>query len=596
MKAGPGPRGDRGRGARPGGPGHRGPGRPLRRPRLGRHLAGLGGRRGRLRARERWWATTSAASPTPTTSRRRRGPGRPWWPPTSGWPPGSATPTRATTTWWPTCAPSWPTGPARARAAGIPPDRIVLDAGLDLGKTAEQSLTLLRGSPTLAGLGYPLLLSASNKTFLGVLLDLELTDRRDGLAVGRRPRGHARLPGAPGPRRGRHLPGARRAGRAWPEASGEPRWRPDPMPGPAARRPTTRPAYLVRGDDPRSSPRPPGRSSTAWSANATRPWWSRSTAARRLDDLDVGAVIDACTTPALPGRPPGGGGPRRRPAGGGRRRPAGGRPGRPGPPSTVLVLVAGGGTVPSALVKAVGRPARSSTRRWAPAGTGAGGWPSSMHGAPVRLDAGLPRPGWASTWATTWAGCRGCSETLAAAYGDGATIDADQLEPFLGEAGAVPPWDLTDAIDAAPRRPRPGHPPPHAGGRRAGAPRDRGHPAPALRQHAPARRSRGDGGRGGGPPSRDAQRLPGQEGPGAGPAPGRGTDRSRPSPCWPTADLDVKGQSALPAELVLEILVARLSPIAAGPARRPAGADQPGRRSPGPLGSAGCFEPGRSGA
>jgi dihydropteroate synthase len=65
----------------------------------------------------------------------------------------------------------------RARAAGLPPERIVLDAGLDLGKTAAQSLTLLRASPRLAGLGYPLLLSASNKTFLGKVLDLELTER-----------------------------------------------------------------------------------------------------------------------------------------------------------------------------------------------------------------------------------------------------------------------------------------------------------------------------------------------------------------------------------------------------------------------------------
>jgi dihydropteroate synthase len=66
----------------------------------------------------------------------------------------------------------------RARAAGIPAERIVLDAGLDLGKTAAQSLTLLRASATLAGFGYPLLLSASNKTFLGVTLDLALTERR----------------------------------------------------------------------------------------------------------------------------------------------------------------------------------------------------------------------------------------------------------------------------------------------------------------------------------------------------------------------------------------------------------------------------------
>jgi dihydropteroate synthase len=67
----------------------------------------------------------------------------------------------------------------RALAAGIPAERIVLDAGLDLGKTAEQSLSLLRASDTLAALGYPLLLSASNKTFLGVILGLELTERRE---------------------------------------------------------------------------------------------------------------------------------------------------------------------------------------------------------------------------------------------------------------------------------------------------------------------------------------------------------------------------------------------------------------------------------
>jgi dihydropteroate synthase len=67
----------------------------------------------------------------------------------------------------------------RAEAAGIPKERIVLDAGLDLGKTWEQSLELLRASDRLAALGYPLLLSASNKTFLGKLLDLEVGERRE---------------------------------------------------------------------------------------------------------------------------------------------------------------------------------------------------------------------------------------------------------------------------------------------------------------------------------------------------------------------------------------------------------------------------------
>jgi dihydropteroate synthase len=67
----------------------------------------------------------------------------------------------------------------RAMAAGLPAERVVLDAGLDLGKSVAQSLALLRASDVLAGLGYPLLLSASNKTFLGTLLGLEITERRE---------------------------------------------------------------------------------------------------------------------------------------------------------------------------------------------------------------------------------------------------------------------------------------------------------------------------------------------------------------------------------------------------------------------------------
>ena len=67
----------------------------------------------------------------------------------------------------------------RAVEAGIPPERVVVDAGHDLGKTWQQSVALLRASTRLAGLGYPLLLSASNKTFLGRLLDLEIGERRE---------------------------------------------------------------------------------------------------------------------------------------------------------------------------------------------------------------------------------------------------------------------------------------------------------------------------------------------------------------------------------------------------------------------------------
>jgi dihydropteroate synthase len=65
----------------------------------------------------------------------------------------------------------------RAEAAGLTASQIVLDAGLDLGKTPAQSAVLLRESERLASLGYPLLLSASNKRFFGELLGLDIADR-----------------------------------------------------------------------------------------------------------------------------------------------------------------------------------------------------------------------------------------------------------------------------------------------------------------------------------------------------------------------------------------------------------------------------------
>jgi DNA polymerase III subunit delta len=37
--------------------------------------------------------------------------------------------------------------------------------------------------------------------------------------------------------------------------------------------------------------------------------------------------------------------------------------------------------------------------------------------------------------------------TLEAAYGTGARIGPEELAPYLGQPGSVPPWDLTDAID-----------------------------------------------------------------------------------------------------------------------------------------------------
>jgi len=56
----------------------------------------------------------------------------------------------------------------------------MVDAGLDLGKTPQQSLELLRASDRLAELGYPVFLSASNKRFLWTLLDVDRTSAGEG--------------------------------------------------------------------------------------------------------------------------------------------------------------------------------------------------------------------------------------------------------------------------------------------------------------------------------------------------------------------------------------------------------------------------------
>jgi dihydropteroate synthase len=68
----------------------------------------------------------------------------------------------------------------RAVAAGIPRERIMVDAGLDLGKSEPQSLVLLRSSDALTKLGFPVFLSASNKRFLWTLLDVERGSAGDG--------------------------------------------------------------------------------------------------------------------------------------------------------------------------------------------------------------------------------------------------------------------------------------------------------------------------------------------------------------------------------------------------------------------------------
>lgn len=69
---------------------------------------------------------------------------------------------------------------AAAESAGIRRSRIMVDAGLDLRKTPAMSLELLRHTPRLAALGYPVFLAVSNKDVLGWLHGTPVTERQDG--------------------------------------------------------------------------------------------------------------------------------------------------------------------------------------------------------------------------------------------------------------------------------------------------------------------------------------------------------------------------------------------------------------------------------
>lgn len=68
----------------------------------------------------------------------------------------------------------------KALNAGIGPESIIIDAGFDLGKTTAQSMQLLEATNLLANLGYPLLISASNKGFVGEVLGKGINDRATG--------------------------------------------------------------------------------------------------------------------------------------------------------------------------------------------------------------------------------------------------------------------------------------------------------------------------------------------------------------------------------------------------------------------------------
>jgi DNA polymerase III subunit delta len=234
-------------------------------------------------------------------------------------------------------------------------------------------------------------------------------------------------------------------------------------------------------------------------------------------------------------------------------------------PTTKLVLVGGGGQLPRALVDAV-RKVGHVVDTAVPGGRGRSAWLAGrLKEGPVRLDAS------ASALVGAHLGeevgrLAALLDTLAAAYGEGAKVGVEDVTPFLGQAGPVAPWDLTDAIDAGDVPAALGHL--HrmlaAGGR---------HPLvvlATLHTHF-ARMLRLDGA--GIADEREAAAALGLTGSTFPAKKALAATRrlghagvARAISLLADADLALKGAVDWPAELVLEVLVARLARLAPRPA------------------------------
>jgi DNA polymerase-3 subunit delta len=113
--------------------------------------------------------------------------------------------------------------------------------------------------------------------------------------------------------------------------------------------------------------------------------------------------------------------------------------------STALVLVAGGGRPAPKLLAAV--KARGHITGTA-VGRDAKGWiRDRIRSSPLALDAAATQLVEAHLGEDV-SRLGAMLDVLTAAFGEGARLGPGDLGPYLGEAGAAAPWDLTDAIDA----------------------------------------------------------------------------------------------------------------------------------------------------
>ena len=166
-------------------------------------------------------------------------------------------------------------------------------------------------------------------------------------------------------------------------------------------------------------------------------------------------------------------------------------------------------------------------------------------------------------------------DILAVAYGEDGRVSPAELEPFLGEEGGAPPWELTDALDAgdAARAVQAARRLLGAGGR---------HPFQLLatlhKHYASMLRLDGSGVT---DPDAAAALV------GMAPYPARkvltqaarlGSERvARAVSLVADADHDLRGVVDWPDGLVIEVLVARLAQLSRGRVAAPAGTRRPAR-------------------
>jgi DNA polymerase-3 subunit delta len=118
-------------------------------------------------------------------------------------------------------------------------------------------------------------------------------------------------------------------------------------------------------------------------------------------------------------------------------------------PSTRLVIEWRGGRAPKSLLEAVTR-AGGQLVDTSPGRKVAEWVQAQLAEAGIKVDqAGRAR-------LVTWVGeepskLLGLIDLLRSTYGEGTKVGVAELDPFLGDDGGVPPWDLTDAIDRGDR-------------------------------------------------------------------------------------------------------------------------------------------------